>query len=156
MDDAIVDRFQQRGEFAADHLVELVERIVHPPEHDKVDIVADVGYPDQILRPALVDVKQGDLLFRLVQDSMAELGPQAIIALRCPVGEEREGRLVQEDRLASLVNARTGQPITLRDPLNVGIVNNVIPKSALSPQIQTFLKFVPLRLRFPPNVLESI
>lgn len=35
-------------------------------------------------------------------------------------------------------------PIVLRDPLNVGIVNNIIPKSALSPQIQTFLKFTPL------------
>jgi hypothetical protein len=39
---------------------------------------------------------------------------------------------------------KSGKPIVLRDPLGVGIVNNVIPKSALSPQIQTFLKFVPL------------
>ncbi|MGE0884920.1 MAG: carboxypeptidase regulatory-like domain-containing protein [Blastocatellales bacterium] len=39
---------------------------------------------------------------------------------------------------------RNGKPIVLRDPLKVGIVNNVIPQSALSPQIQTFLKFVPL------------
>ncbi len=38
---------------------------------------------------------------------------------------------------------RNGRPIVLKDPLNVGIVNNVIPKSALSPQNQTFLKFVP-------------
>jgi hypothetical protein len=38
---------------------------------------------------------------------------------------------------------RTGKPIVLKDPLNVGIVNNIIPKNALSPQIQTFLKFVP-------------
>src|SRR5262249_28396489 len=36
-----------------------------------------------------------------------------------------------------------GNPITLRDPLNVGIANNVIPKSVLSPQAQTFLKFEP-------------
>lgn len=39
---------------------------------------------------------------------------------------------------------RTGKPIVLKDPLKVGIVNNIIPKAALSPQIQTFLKFVPL------------
>lgn len=38
---------------------------------------------------------------------------------------------------------RTGKAIVLKDPLKVGIVNNVIPKNALSPQIQTFLKFVP-------------
>lgn len=37
---------------------------------------------------------------------------------------------------------RNGKPIVLKDPLKVGIVNNIIPKSALSPQIQTFLKFV--------------
>jgi hypothetical protein len=36
-----------------------------------------------------------------------------------------------------------GNPLTLRDPLNVGIVNNVIPTSALSPQALTFLKFEP-------------
>lgn len=42
----------------------------------------------------------------------------------------------------SKLTTRTGAAITLRDPLRVGIVNNIIPKSALSPQIQTFLKFV--------------
>jgi hypothetical protein len=36
-----------------------------------------------------------------------------------------------------------GNPLTLRDPLNVGIVNNIIPASALSPQAQAFLKFEP-------------
>lgn len=39
---------------------------------------------------------------------------------------------------------RNGKAIVLRDPLGVGIVNNVIPTSKLSPQIQTFLKFTPL------------
>ncbi|MGI8992051.1 MAG: carboxypeptidase regulatory-like domain-containing protein [Bryobacteraceae bacterium] len=47
-----------------------------------------------------------------------------------------------------LVNARTGQPIILKDPLNVGIVGNVIPKSALSAQALAFLQFQPL-----PNTL---
>ena len=37
---------------------------------------------------------------------------------------------------------KTGKPIVLKDPLGIGIVNNVIPTSKLSPQIQTFLKFV--------------
>src|SRR5215813_12059104 len=44
---------------------------------------------------------------------------------------------------SKLVDSK-GKPIVLKDPLNVGIVNNIIPKNALSPQIQTFLKFVPM------------
>ncbi|MEZ5402162.1 MAG: carboxypeptidase regulatory-like domain-containing protein [Bryobacteraceae bacterium] len=36
-----------------------------------------------------------------------------------------------------------GAPITLRDPLNIGIVNNQIPTQFLSEQALTFLKFVP-------------
>jgi hypothetical protein len=45
---------------------------------------------------------------------------------------------------SKLVNARTGAPITLRDPLNIGIVNNQIPRQFLSPQAVTFLKYTPL------------
>jgi hypothetical protein len=43
----------------------------------------------------------------------------------------------------SLVNARTGEPIVLRDPLNIGIANNQIPRQFLSPQAVAFLKFTP-------------
>lgn len=42
-----------------------------------------------------------------------------------------------------LTNSRDGSPIVLRDPLGVGIVGNVIPKTALSPQALTLLKFTP-------------
>ena len=45
---------------------------------------------------------------------------------------------------------RTGKPIVLKDPLGVGIVNNIIPRNRLSPQIQTFLKFVAL-----PNTVQG-
>ena len=38
----------------------------------------------------------------------------------------------------------TGKAITLADPLKIGIVNNVIPKTQLSPQTQAFLNFEPL------------
>lgn len=37
-----------------------------------------------------------------------------------------------------------GAPITLRDPLNVGIVGNVIPAQLLSPQARAFIPFTPL------------
>jgi hypothetical protein len=44
----------------------------------------------------------------------------------------------------------TGEPLTLRDPLGIGIVDNRIPAQALSPQALAFLDFVPL-----PNTAEG-
>ena len=44
---------------------------------------------------------------------------------------------------SKLLNPRTNAPIVLRDPQNVPIVNNIIPKSALSPQSLAFLAFTP-------------
>lgn len=44
---------------------------------------------------------------------------------------------------SGLRDARTGQPLTLKDPMAAGIVNNQIPKSLLSPQAVEFLKFTP-------------
>ena len=43
-----------------------------------------------------------------------------------------------------LVDARTRAPIVLKDPLNVGIVGNVLPKSALSKEALAFLNYEPL------------
>ena len=42
-------------------------------------------------------------------------------------------------------------PITLKDPLGVGIIGNVIPKTLLSPQTQAFLNFEPL-----PNTSNGV
>ena len=50
-----------------------------------------------------------------------------------------------------LLNASTRAPITLKDPLNIGIINNMIPVSRLSSQAQTFIKFTPL-----PNTLQGV
>lgn len=47
-------------------------------------------------------------------------------------------------------DSRTGEPITLRDPLEIGIVNNVIPQQFLSEQALTFLRYVP-----EPNTLAG-
>src|SRR5262245_61523289 len=57
-----------------------------------------------------------------------------------PTAEFRNGDFRNLTRKVNGVDT----PIVLRDPLNVGIVNNVIPAGALSPQIQSFLKFTPL------------
>lgn len=48
------------------------------------------------------------------------------------------------------ITTGAGAPITLRDPLNAGIVNNVIPASRLSTQAVEFLKFTPL-----PNTAQG-
>lgn len=45
---------------------------------------------------------------------------------------------------SKLINATNRQPIILRDPQNVPIANNIIPKSQLSPQALAFLAFTPL------------
>lgn len=50
---------------------------------------------------------------------------------------------MRDGDFSALTDARSGQRITLRDPLNVGIVNNQIPKSLLSQQAVTFLKYTP-------------
>jgi len=50
-----------------------------------------------------------------------------------------------------LLNATTRQPLALKDPLNAGIVNNVIPVSRLSPQARAFIQFTPL-----PNTLLGV
>lgn len=44
----------------------------------------------------------------------------------------------------ALTNSRDGTPLQVRDPLGIGITGNVIPKSLLSPQANTLLKFTPL------------
>jgi hypothetical protein len=50
-----------------------------------------------------------------------------------------------------LLNATSRQPLTLRDPLNAGIVGNVIPASRLSPQARAFIQFTPL-----PNTQQGL
>jgi hypothetical protein len=44
-----------------------------------------------------------------------------------------------------------GNPITLKDPLGIGIVGNQVPKSLLSPQTQAFLNYEPL-----PNTSNGV
>ncbi len=45
----------------------------------------------------------------------------------------------------------TGLGITLKDPLGIGIANNIVPKSALSPQTLAFLQYEPL-----PNTSNGV
>lgn len=45
----------------------------------------------------------------------------------------------------------SGKPLSLKDPLNIGIVNNVVPAASLSKQTQAFLQFEPL-----PNTQRGV
>jgi hypothetical protein len=78
-----------------------------------------------------------------------ESGRQALGAVAgfrtLPTEAQRNGDL------RGLVDARTGEPIALKDPLGIGIVNNVIPRSALSPQALAYLQFLPL-----PNTQNGV
>ena len=78
-----------------------------------------------------------------------ETGRQALGAVASfriiPTEAQRSGDL------SGLMDARTGQPLVLKDPLGVGIVNNRIPQSALSPQAQTILSYTPA-----PNTQNGI
>jgi len=75
---------------------------------------------------------------RLRQDEVSE-------PLLLPSATARAGDL------GGLMNARTGAPIFLRDPLGTGITpSNRIPLSALSPAALAYLQFVPL-----PNASED-
>jgi hypothetical protein len=95
---------------------------------------ANLGGPVWI--PGLYKGKNKTFFFFNWEYGLQALGAVAGYAI-VPTDAQRNGNL------AGLVNARTGQPITLRDPLGAGIVNNQIPVSALSPQAQAFLQFEP-------------
>ncbi len=113
---------------------------VTPPRLNRNQFGANFGGPVKLPRfgmggPALYDGK--DKTFFFFNWERGRLAQGAVPSFRrVPSAEMRNGDF------SNLVNAQ-GQRITLRDPLNIGIVNNRIPANRLSPQIQTFLKFVP-------------
>lgn len=119
----------------------IADKAVDPPRLNRNQFGANFGGPVKLPRfgeggPMLYDGK--DKTFFFFNWESGRLAQGAVPGFRrVPTAEMRNGdfsKLVSKD----------GKPITLRDPLGVGIVNNVIPRGALSPQIQTFLKFVPL------------
>jgi len=112
----------------------IAQKEVTPPRLNRNQFGANIGGPIKL--PHIYDGK--DKTFFFFNWERGRLAQGAVPGLRrVPTGEMRNGdfsKLVDKD----------GKPIILRDPLGVGIVNNIIPRSALSPQIQTFLKFEPL------------
>ena len=93
----------------------------------------NVGGP--ILLPKIYNGKNKTFFFFNWESGRQALGAVPGYAI-VPTNAQRAGDL------RGLTDSK-GNPLTLRDPLNVGIVNNVIPTAALSPQALAFLKFEP-------------
>ncbi len=107
---------------------------VPPPRLNRNQFGANVGGPVYI--PKLYKGTDKTFFFFNWESGYAAQGATSAYRI-VPPADMRSGDF------SKLVNARTGTPIVLRDPLNIGIVGNVIPKSALSPQALAFLQFEP-------------
>ena len=94
---------------------------------------ANLGGPVQF--PKIYNGKNKTFFFFNWESGRQALGAVPGYAI-VPTATQRSGDL------RGLTDSK-GNPLILRDPLNVGIIGNVIPASALSPQSQTFLKFEP-------------
>ncbi|MEO8130452.1 MAG: TonB-dependent receptor, partial [Bryobacteraceae bacterium] len=106
---------------------------VTSPRLNRNQFGANVGGP--VVLPKLYNGKNKTFFFFNWESGYAAQGasPQYKIV---PTVAQRNGDF------SSLLNLKT--PIVLKDPLNIGIVGNVIPKSFLSPQTQAFLQFEPM------------
>ncbi|PYV20077.1 MAG: TonB-dependent receptor [Acidobacteria bacterium] len=113
----------------------IADKSVAPPRLNRNQFGANLGGPVYI--PKLYHGK--DKTFFFFNWESGRLAQGAVSSLRLiPPAPIRTGDF------RGLTNARTGAPITLRDPLNAGIVDNVIPAARLSKQALTFLQFMPL------------
>ena len=107
---------------------------VTSPRLNRNQFGANVSGP--VLLPKLYNGKNKTFFFFNWESGYAAQGsnPQFLIV---PTEAQRGGdfRGLRDSR---------GAALTLRDPLGVGIIGNVIPKTLLSPQTQAFLNFEPL------------
>ena len=107
---------------------------VAPPRLNRNQFGANIGGP--VVIPRLYN--GADKTFFFFNWESGRLAQGAVSSLTLvPPAATRTGDF------RGLTNARTGAPITLRDPLNAGISNNVIPSSMLSKQALAFLEFQP-------------
>ncbi|PYV39926.1 MAG: TonB-dependent receptor [Acidobacteria bacterium] len=113
----------------------IANKSVAPPRLNRNQFGANIGGPFNI--PKLY--RGTDRTFFFFNWESGRLAQGAVSSLRLiPPAAIRTGDF------RGLANARTGAPIALRDPLNAGIVDNVIPASRLSKQALVFLEFMPL------------
>ena len=108
---------------------------VAPPRLNRNQFGANLGGPVYI--PRLYNGRDKTFFFFNWESGRLAQGAVSSLALIPPAA-------IRTGDFRGLTNARTGAPITLRDPLNAGIVNNVIPTARLSRQALVFLEFVPM------------
>ncbi len=107
---------------------------VPPPRLNRNQFGANIGGP--VYLPKLYNGHDKTFFFFNWESGRLAQGAVSSLALIPPAA-------VRTGDFRGLTNARTGAPITLRDPLNAGIVNNVIPTSRLSKQALAFLEYMP-------------
>jgi hypothetical protein len=108
-------------------------RSVVSPRLNRNQFGANLGGP--VWLPKLYDGKDKTFFFFNWESGRQVIGSNARF-LRVPPTAMRQGDFRG-------LTTGAGAPITLRDPLNIGISGNVIPSRFLTPQATTFLKFVP-------------
>lgn len=105
-----------------------------PPRLNRNQYGANIGGPVRI--PKVYDGRDKTFFFFNWESGRRASGASAGYRL-VPPAAMRTGDFSQ------LVDARTKAPLVLKDPLGIGIVGNQIPKSRLSEQAVTFLKYTP-------------
>jgi Carboxypeptidase regulatory-like domain/TonB dependent receptor-like, beta-barrel len=120
----------------------IADKSVTSPRLNRNQFGANIGGPIRI--PKLYNGTDKTFFFFNWESGYAAQGasPQYKIV---PTAAQRDGDF------RGLIDSRTKQPIVLKDPLNIGIVNNIVPKSSLSPQTLAFLNFEPL-----PNTSNGV
>ncbi len=115
---------------------------IKPPRLNRNQFGGNIGGPIRI--PKLYNGKDKTFFFFNWESGRQAAGAVASFRI-VPTEAQRNGDL------RGLVNAQNGNPINLTDVNGVGIVNNVIPQSALSPQAQVILQNTPL-----PNTQNGV
>lgn len=134
--------FFNRNDFFSQTKDVIAERTLQPPRLNRNQYGLSLGGPARAPRAA--PPRAGARFFFLNYEGGRLREGVVSEPLRVPPAAMRAGDF------RGLVNARTGDPIVLRDPLGAGIAANLVPQSALSEPARRFLGFVP-----GPNVDEG-
>ncbi len=112
----------------------IARKDVAPPRLNRNQFGANIGGPVRL--PKIYNGKNKTFFFFNWESGRLASGATASYRLVPPPA-------MRTGDFGALRDSRTGQPLTLRDPMGIGIVNNQIPRSRLSPQAVEFLKFTP-------------
>jgi hypothetical protein len=113
----------------------IANKSVAPPRLNRNQFGANIGGPVWI--PKLYHGKDKTFFFFNWESGYVAQGAQPTYRLIPPAA-------IRTGNFAGLTNARTGAPISIKDPFTgAPFANNTIPTNRLSPQALTFLQFVP-------------